>query len=250
MKFLFFIFLTLSNIFTESIHIKSNNYKYNDNGRVVTPNQEELALLPKDGGNLWNRLVFSNSPYLLQHASNPVDWYPWSKEAFIAAKEQNKPIFLSIGYTTCHWCHVMEHESFENPDIAKLMNETFINVKVDREERPDIDNIYMEVTQMLTGRGGWPMTIIMTPDKKPFFAGTYFPKNSIGNRSGMNQIIPEISKLWNEKQDSIINSANQITQQLINRDISRNSKVNIEFDKILNSAFNILNENFGLIPAS
>ena len=244
MKFLFFIFLTLSNIFTEGIHIKSNNYKYNDNGRVVTPNQEELALLPKDGGNLWNRLVFSNSPYLLQHASNPVDWYPWSKEAFIAAKEQNKPIFLSIGYTTCHWCHVMEHESFENPDIAKLMNETFINVKVDREERPDIDNIYMEVTQMLTGRGGWPMKIIMTPDKKPFFAGTYFPKNSIGNRSGMNQIIPEISKLWNEKQDSIINSANQITQQLINRDISRNSKVNIAFDKILNSAFKILNENF------
>src|SRR5437867_8227314 len=116
-----------------------------------------------------NRLIHEKSPYLLQHAHNPVDWYPWGKEAFDKAKEENKPIFLSVGYSTCHWCHVMEHESFENSEIAKLMNDNFVNIKVDREERPDIENIYMAVCQMTTGSGGWPLTIVMTPDKKPFF---------------------------------------------------------------------------------
>ena len=144
-------------------------YKYNDNGRVITPDVDQLKLIPEDGGEMWNRLVFEKSPYLLQHAANPVDWYPWSDEAFNLAKKLNKPVFLSIGYTTCHWCHVMEHESFEDTLVAKLMNDTFVNIKVDREERPDIDNIYMEVTQMITGRGGWPMTVIMTPDREAFF---------------------------------------------------------------------------------
>jgi uncharacterized protein len=129
-----------------------------------------------------NRLANEKSPYLLQHADNPVDWYPWGEEAFEKARKENKPILLSIGYSTCHWCHVMEHESFEDNEVAALMNDTFVCIKVDREERPDIDNIYMTVCQMLTGSGGWPLTIFLTPDKKPFFAGTYIPKHDIFGR--------------------------------------------------------------------
>src|SRR5712691_8623297 len=122
-----------------------------------------------------NRLLQETSPYLLQHAHNPVDWYPWGEEALARAKAENKPILLSIGYSACHWCHVMERESFENPDIAKIMNEHFIPIKVDREERPDLDQIYMDAVQLLTGRGGWPLTVFLTPDGKPFYGGTYFP---------------------------------------------------------------------------
>ena len=142
-----------------------------------------------------NRLINEKSPYLLQHANNPVDWYPWGEEAFEKARKENKPIFLSIGYSTCHWCHVMERESFEDPEVANLMNEVFVSIKVDREERPDIDSIYMTVCQMMTGSGGWPLTIIMTPDKKPFFAGTYFPKDSRFGRIGMTQLVPRIKKI-------------------------------------------------------
>ena len=123
-----------------------------------------------------NRLIHEKSPYLLQHAENPVDWYPWGEEAFARAGREDKPVFLSIGYATCHWCHVMAHESFEDTEIAELLNGAFISIKVDREERPDIDAVYMEVCQMVTGQGGWPLTIIMTPDKRPFFAATYLPK--------------------------------------------------------------------------
>jgi len=122
-----------------------------------------------------NKLIHETSPYLLQHAHNPVHWYPWGDEAFEVASRENKPILLSIGYSACHWCHVMEHESFENEEIAALMNERFVNIKVDREERPDLDEIYMNAVQMLTGRGGWPMTLFLTPERKPFFGGTYFP---------------------------------------------------------------------------
>jgi uncharacterized protein YyaL (SSP411 family) len=161
-----------------------------------------------------NRLINEKSPYLLQHAHNPVDWYPWGEEAFNAAKKQDKPIFLSIGYATCHWCHVMEHESFENEEIAQLMNEAFICIKVDREERPDIDNIYMTVCQMMTGQGGWPLTIIMTPDKKPFHAATYIPPDSRFGRLGMKQFIPRISEAWEKKRDQINESAGQITDVL------------------------------------
>ena len=125
-----------------------------------------------------NRLAFEKSPYLLQHAGNPVDWYPWGPEAFDEARRQDKPVFLSIGYSTCHWCHVMAHESFEDPQIGRLMNEAFVSVKVDREERPDIDMLYMTICQMMTGSGGWPLSIIMTPDKQPFFAGTYVPRET------------------------------------------------------------------------
>lgn len=143
-----------------------------------------------------NRLENEKSPYLQQHTENPVDWFPWGPEAFQKAKAENKPVFLSIGYATCHWCHVMAHESFEDPEIAEMMNEAFVNVKVDREERPDIDSMYMTVCQMLTGHGGWPLTIIMTPDKEPFFAGTYIPKEARFNRIGLRQLIPGVLGMW------------------------------------------------------
>ncbi len=146
-----------------------------------------------------NRLAAEKSPYLLQHADNPVDWYPWGEEAFEKAREEDKPIFLSIGYATCHWCHVMEHESFEDPVVAALMNEAFVNIKVDREERPDIDQVYMTVCQMLTGSGGWPLTIIMTPDKVPFFAGTYLPRQSRMGRIGMIELAPKVQEVWNDR---------------------------------------------------
>ena len=122
-----------------------------------------------------NRLIHETSPYLLQHAHNPVDWYPWGPEALARAAAEDKPILLSVGYSACHWCHVMAHESFEDPDTAALMNELFVNIKVDREERPDIDAIYMEAVQAMTGRGGWPMTVFLTPDGRPFYGGTYYP---------------------------------------------------------------------------
>lgn len=167
-----------------------------------------------------NRLAHEKSPYLLQHAHNPVDWYAWGDEAFEAAKKQDKPIFLSIGYATCHWCHVMEHESFENEEIAALMNEAFICIKVDREERPDIDAIYMTVAQMMIGQGGWPLTIVMTPEKKPFHAATYIPPDQRYGRMGMRQLIPRISKAWKNQRDQITESSNQITDVLAKQNAS------------------------------
>jgi uncharacterized protein YyaL (SSP411 family) len=161
-----------------------------------------------------NRLITEKSPYLLQHAYNPVDWHPWSKEAFEKASKENKPIFLSIGYSTCHWCHVMEKESFEDQEVAKLMNQTFISIKVDREERPDIDSTYMRVCQIMTGSGGWPLTIIMTPDRKPFFAATYLPKESRFGRAGMMEMIPRIMALWKYQQENIDSISEQIAISL------------------------------------
>ncbi len=168
----------------------------------------------KTGEKHHNRLIFEKSPYLLQHADNPVDWYPWGTEAFEKARKENKPIFLSIGYSTCHWCHVMEHESFEDPEVARLMNEVFVSIKVEREERPDIDNVYMMVSQMMTGSGGWPLTIIMTPDKKPFFAATYIPKENRFGRMGMLELIPRIKEIWATRRGEVLSSANQITAAL------------------------------------
>jgi uncharacterized protein YyaL (SSP411 family) len=161
-----------------------------------------------------NQLINEKSPYLLQHADNPVDWYPWSEEAFDKAKNENKPIFLSIGYSTCHWCHVMAHESFEDPDVAKLMNEAFVNIKVDREERPDIDKVYMEVCQMMTGSGGWPLTIIMTPEKEPFFAATYIPKDNRFGRLGLLGLVPEIVKLWSSEKQRIVETIDRVKSAL------------------------------------
>ena len=153
------------------------------------PTQEEINQLPSDGGDQWNRLVFESSPYLLQHAANPVDWYPWGEEAFAAARERDVPIFLSIGYATCHWCHVMAHESFEDDDVAAMMNAHFVCIKVDKEERPDIDDIYMTACQAMNGHGGWPLTAVLTHDRKPFLTGTYFPKHGVHGRPGMMDLI-------------------------------------------------------------
>jgi uncharacterized protein YyaL (SSP411 family) len=162
-----------------------------------------------------NKLINESSPYLLQHADNPVEWYPWGEEAFNKALVEKKPVFLSIGYSTCHWCHVMAHESFEDPEVASLMNKVFVNIKVDREERPDIDSVYMTVCQMMTGTGGWPLTIIMTPDKKPFFAATYIPKTTRFGRMGMLDLIPRLYDAWQNRRDDILDSAEEIAGALL-----------------------------------
>lgn len=162
-----------------------------------------------------NKLIDEKSPYLLQHAYNPVDWYPWSEEAFTIARQEDKPIFLSIGYSTCHWCHVMERESFEDQEIADLLNKHFVAIKVDREERPDVDHIYMTVCQALTGHGGWPLTVIMTPDKQPFYAGTYFPKEDRWGRPGLLSILNQISRKWEEERDKILRTGQKVTESIL-----------------------------------
>jgi uncharacterized protein YyaL (SSP411 family) len=161
-----------------------------------------------------NRLATEQSPYLLQHAHNPVDWYPWGEEAFARAKAEDKPIFLSVGYATCHWCHVMERESFENEAIADILNRHFISIKVDREERPDVDAVYMEAVQALTGQGGWPMSVFMTPDRKPFYGGTYFPPKNAHGRPGFPTLLEELAKAWKDRRSEVLTSAESIVQHL------------------------------------
>ncbi|UYU19622.1 MULTISPECIES: thioredoxin domain-containing protein [Methanoculleus] len=161
-----------------------------------------------------NRLINEQSPYLLQHARNPVDWYPWGEEAFSRAREEGKPIFLSIGYSACHWCHVMEEESFADQQVAKLLNDVFVCIKVDREERPDIDQVYMAAAHALTGAGGWPLTILMTADKKPFFAASYIPKESRYGMTGLLDLIPRISKVWQTQRQGLENAGDQVLQAL------------------------------------
>ncbi len=161
-----------------------------------------------------NHLKNATSPYLLQHAENPVDWYPWCEEAFERAREENKPIFLSVGYSTCHWCHVMAHESFEDRATAEILNKYFISVKVDREERPDIDSVYMTVCQAFTGSGGWPMSIFMTWDKKPFLAGTYFPVRPQYGMPGFSDLLKAVAAQWNGRRDELLDSARRIVAQL------------------------------------
>ena len=161
-----------------------------------------------------NRLHHETSPYLLQHAHNPVDWYPWGEEALERARREDKPILLSIGYSACHWCHVMEHESFENEDIAELMNQNFINIKVDREERPDLDEIYMNAVQIMTRQGGWPMTMFLTPDLKPFFGGTYFPPDDMYGRPGFPRVLSAVSTAYRDQRDDVSSQAEQIVGRL------------------------------------
>jgi uncharacterized protein len=161
-----------------------------------------------------NRLIHESSPYLLQHAHNPVDWYPWGDEAFARAKEENKPVLLSVGYSACHWCHVMERESFENEFIAKLMNDLFINIKVDREERPDVDEVYMNAVQMLTGRGGWPMTMFLTPERQPFYGGTYFPPEDRHGLPGFPRVLQGVAQAYRGKQQDVQKSVEQILSAL------------------------------------
>src|SRR5690349_2569131 len=161
-----------------------------------------------------NRLAHEKSPYLLQHAHNPVDWFPWGAEAFDKARRDNKPIFLSIGYSTCHWCHVMERESFENERIAEILNRSFIPIKVDREERPDVDRIYMTFVQATTGGGGWPMSVWLTPELKPFFGGTYFPPENRWGHPGFGSVLAQLAAAWKSQRDQIDESARQIVEQL------------------------------------
>jgi uncharacterized protein YyaL (SSP411 family) len=179
-----------------------------EKGRKIRP----AEMFPPDGGPDHNRLIFEKSPYLLQHADNPIDWYPWTEEVFSRAKNEDKPIFLSIGYSSCHWCHVMEEESFRDEEVARFMNQHFVAIKVDREERPDIDNIYMTVCQVMTGSGGWPLTIIMTPGGQPFFAGTYFPKEPKFGRPGLLQILGQIAELWDKDRPRLFQAGEQMSQ--------------------------------------
>ena len=158
-----------------------------------------------------NRLIHEKSPYLLQHAHNQVNWYPWGDEAFEKAKKEDKPIFLSIGYSTCHWCHVMARESFEDDDVAEFLNKHFVSIKVDREERPDLDQIYMNACHAMTGQGGWPLTVVMTSDKKPFFAGTYFPKESKWGRLGLMDLLQQLAKAWEKEREDIDTIGNRVT---------------------------------------
>ncbi len=189
----------------------------------------------------------------MQHADNPVDWYPWGPEAFEKAANEDKPIFLSIGYATCHWCHVMEHESFEDPQVAALMNETFVNIKVDREERPDIDQVYMTVCQMMTGSGGWPLTIIMTPDKQPFYAATYIPRESRYGRVGMLDLIPRIEQVWQNDRDKILGTTRQIAAGLKQMETRRTGgtldpKAVDEAFRQLEGRYDAVNGGFGSAP--
>ncbi len=163
-----------------------------------------------------NRLKNEKSPYLFQHRNNPVNWYPWVEEAFKKAADEDKPIFLSIGYSTCHWCHVMAHESFEDEQVAKLLNQNFVAIKVDREERPDVDSVYMSVCQALTGSGGWPLTVIMTAEQKPFFAGTYFPKTTRFGQMGLTELLGKIVHLWRMKREALLEDGDKITKFISN----------------------------------
>lgn len=189
-----------------------------------------------------NHLISEKSPYLQQHVHNPVDWYPWGGEAFRRAAEENKPVFVSIGYATCHWCHVMARESFEDPEVANLLNANFIAVKVDREERPDIDSIYLAVCQQMTGQGGWPLTVILTPDKKPFFAGTYFPKSSRAGMIGLIDLLVRVSVHWKEKRDDLEVFADQVTTSLLSA--ARHSPAGIADKELLDAGFHELEARF------
>ncbi len=190
-----------------------------------------------------NRLIHEKSPYLLQHAYNPVDWHPWSAETFAKAKAANKPLFLSIGYATCHWCHVMEKESFEDPEAAEELNQTFICIKVDREERPDVDAVYMTACQMITGSGGWPLTIFMTPDKKPFFAATYLPKQNRYGRAGIIELCQQVRSLWTGNPASVASSADELIRHM--GQVFEFSKSDASLDeKVLESATEQIRQSF------
>ena len=182
--------------------------------RQELPSREQIEQLPPDGGEEFNRLIFESSPYLLQHARNPVDWWPWCDEAFDRAAELDRPVFLSIGYSTCHWCHVMERESFESDEIAAILNEHFVPIKVDREERPDLDEIYMTATQLLTGRGGWPNSVWLTPDRRPWYAGTYFPPEGRGGMPGFGELLTQLAEIWDGQRDQVEAQANQLQQSI------------------------------------
>jgi uncharacterized protein len=190
-----------------------------------------------------NHLITETSPYLLQHAHNPVDWYPWGEAALARAREENKPILLSIGYSACHWCHVMEHESFENDDIARLMNENFVNIKVDREERPDLDQIYMNAVQMMTGRGGWPMTMFLTPEGVPFYGGTYYPPTDRYSMPGFPRILTSVAEAYRSQPDQVANTATAMLGELRRVSLADQSREGLT-NEILDGAFRRISKNY------
>lgn len=191
-----------------------------------------------------NHLKNQTSPYLLQHAENPVNWYPWCKEAFERAETEDKPIFLSIGYSTCHWCHVMAHESFEDTEIAEILNQYFISIKVDKEERPDIDSIYMSVCQAFTGSGGWPTTIFLTPHKEPFFAGTYFPKTAGYGQIGLKELLLAIQEKWKNDRGELLKSAEEVLTFLRRRSVAHKSGDTAVQPQLISAAFEIFRRTF------
>ncbi len=181
-----------------------SNAMESDNAKLQRLIELDKGSLPADGGDNFNRLIFARSPYLLQHAENPVDWFQWGDEAFARAKSADKPVFLSIGYATCHWCHVMERESFENREVAAVLNRHFVSIKVDREERPDIDDQYMTIAQMmLEGGAGWPLTLFLDPDRKPFYAATYIPRQARPGMAGIIEILEQIAEVWQTKREVV-----------------------------------------------
>src|SRR5918999_1332582 len=183
-------------------------------GRDATPRSCYRAPAGKVKGMPPNRLAEATSPYLLQHAENPVDWYEWGPEAFERAAAEDKPILLSVGYAACHWCHVMAHESFEDPETAAEMNEHFVCVKVDREERPDLDGIYMNAVQAMTGAGGWPMTVFLTPDGEPFFAGTYFPDTDRHGMPSSRKVLTAVAGAWRDRRDDVVAQGQQVVEHI------------------------------------
>lgn len=185
------------------------------NNRVDRLSAVDISQLPADGGDQYNRLIFEKSPYLLQHAENPVDWHPWGEEAFALALREDKPVLVSIGYSTCHWCHVMEHESFENKEVAAVINRLFIPIKVDREERPDVDNTYMTACQILSGGGGWPLNVFLTPDKQPFYAATYMPREARGDMAGIVDVLERIGSTWQSNRQQLLDSGQRLTESLM-----------------------------------
>jgi uncharacterized protein YyaL (SSP411 family) len=199
-----------------------------------------------------NRLAGEPSPYLLQHADNPVDWYPWGEEALAKARQEDKPIFLSIGYATCHWCHVMAHESFEDVLVAQALNRDFVSIKVDREERPDLDGIYMGVCQALTGAGGWPLTLLLTPEAKPFYAGTYFPPRNMMGRPGLLELVTEVARLWREDRQRLLSASEEITKSIQPKPASAGADLDLAvLEKAywqLNHAFDAKRGGFGQAP--
>ncbi|HKR23145.1 MAG TPA: thioredoxin domain-containing protein, partial [Pyrinomonadaceae bacterium] len=183
-----------------------------------------------------NHLIHESSPYLLQHAHNPVDWYPWGEEAFAKARAENKPVLLSIGYSACHWCHVMAHESFEDEEIAKLMNDLYVNIKVDREERPDLDQIYMSAVQMMTHHGGWPMTVFLTPEGVPFYGGTYFPPQDRYNIPGFPRVLISVSEAYRDRPQDIAETGTSLLAEL--RRLSQSSASDNPIEKeLLDAAY-------------
>src|SRR6266567_4284672 len=225
-----------------------------DEIRVVQCESRKREENQMSGHKYTNRLINETSPYLLQHAHNPVDWYFWGEEAFEKARREDKPVLLSIGYSACHWCHVMEHESFENEAIAKLMNENFINIKVDREERPDLDQIYMNAVQMMTQHGGWPMTVFLTPEGVPFYGGTYFPPEDRFNMPGFPRILLSVAQAYREQSDEVTRTAVSLLGELRRLNVARESSDLLSTDLLegtyrgIIKNYDAINGGFGSAP--